>query len=101
LEVGNPIWNTFLYYIFFQISTDFKIFKRFRVKSGLTDLCSYRLIATSIANPGELHFREGVHRDDLQEFQYHKADMHTQYLQIEEDIENPKVLSAKKKPENA
>jgi hypothetical protein len=25
--------------------------------------------------------------------------MHTQYLKIEEDIENPKVLSAKKKPE--
>jgi hypothetical protein len=28
-------------------------------------------------------------------------DCTTQYLKIEEDIENPKVLSAKKKPENA
>jgi hypothetical protein len=37
---------------------DFEIFKRFRVKVGLTDLCSYRLIATPIANPGELHFGE-------------------------------------------
>jgi hypothetical protein len=27
--------------------------------------------------------------------------MHTQYIKIEEDIENPKALSAKKKPENA
>jgi hypothetical protein len=27
--------------------------------------------------------------------------MNTQYIKIEEDIENPKVLSAKKKPENA
>jgi hypothetical protein len=58
VEVGNTIWNTFSYYIFFQISMDFEIFKRFRVKAGLTDLCSYRLIATPIANPGELHFGE-------------------------------------------
>jgi hypothetical protein len=66
LDVGNPIWNTFPYYIFFQIFTDFEIFKIFRVKAGLTDLCSYKLIATPIANPGELHFGEGVHGDDLQ-----------------------------------
>jgi hypothetical protein len=66
LEVGNPIWNTFPYYIFFQISIDFEIFKRFRVKAGLTDLCLYKLIATPIANAGELHFGEGVHCDDLQ-----------------------------------
>jgi hypothetical protein len=29
LEVGNLIWNTFHYCNFFQISTDFELFKRF------------------------------------------------------------------------
>jgi hypothetical protein len=64
-------------------------------------MCSYKQIATPIANPGELHFGHGVHHYDLQGLHYHESDMHTQYLKIEEDIENPKVLSAKKKPENA
>jgi hypothetical protein len=66
MEVGNPNWNTFPYYIFFQISMNFKIFKRFWVKAGLTEMCSYKLIATPIANPGELHFGQVVHHYDLQ-----------------------------------
>jgi hypothetical protein len=50
MEVGNLIWNIFPYCNFFQISTDFEIFKRFQVKAGLTDLCSYRPIATLFSN---------------------------------------------------
>jgi hypothetical protein len=29
MGVGNPIWNTFQYYNFFQIFTDFELFQRF------------------------------------------------------------------------
>jgi hypothetical protein len=36
MEVENLIWNTFYYCNFFQISTDFEIFKRFQVKVSLT-----------------------------------------------------------------
>jgi hypothetical protein len=64
-------------------------------------MCSYKLIGTAITNPGELHFRQGVHHNNLQGLHKHQDDMHTQYHKIEEHIENPKVLSAKKKPENA
>jgi hypothetical protein len=63
--VGNLIWNSFHYYNFFQISTDFELFKRFQVKVGLTKMCSYKLITTPIANPRELHIGQGVHYDDL------------------------------------
>jgi hypothetical protein len=56
VEVVNPVWNTFIYYNFFQISTDFELFKRFQVKIDLTEMCSYKLIATPIANPAELYF---------------------------------------------
>jgi hypothetical protein len=58
------------------------------------------MITTPIANPGELHFGQGVHHDDLQGLHYDQADMHTQYLKIQEDIEIPKVLAAKKKPKS-
>jgi hypothetical protein len=47
---------------------DFELFKRFQVNIGLTEMCSYKLIATPIANPGELHFGQGAHHDDLQGF---------------------------------
>jgi hypothetical protein len=63
--VGNLIWNNFHHCIFFQISTDFELFKRFHLKVALTEMCSYKLIATPIANPGELYFGQGVHHDDL------------------------------------
>jgi hypothetical protein len=34
----------------------------------LTEMCSYRLIATLLANPPELHFEQGVLHGDLQCF---------------------------------
>jgi hypothetical protein len=63
--VGNPIWNTLHYCNFFQISMDFEIFKRFRVKASLTEMCSYRLIATLLANPPNFLFVQEVHHGDL------------------------------------
>jgi hypothetical protein len=95
--VGNPMWNNFHYCNLFQISTDFEIFKRFRVKASLTEMCSYRLIATLLVNPLELHFG-GVLHGDTQCLYYHLADMHTQYPKIEEDIEFSKVLNIKQFP---
>jgi hypothetical protein len=56
MEVGNLIYNTFHYCNFFQISTYFELFKRFQVKTGLTDLCSLSLIACLIAITPELLF---------------------------------------------
>jgi hypothetical protein len=35
MEVGNPIWNTFYYCNFFQIFTNFELFKRFQVNVSL------------------------------------------------------------------
>jgi hypothetical protein len=64
--VVNPIWNTFHSCNFFQISTDFEIFKRFLVKASLTEIYSYRLIATLLANPPGLLFRQEVLHGDLQ-----------------------------------
>jgi hypothetical protein len=60
VEVENPICKTFSYYNFLQISTDFELFKPFRVKAGLSELCSHRPIATPIANPPELHYGKEV-----------------------------------------
>jgi hypothetical protein len=68
MKVGNPIWNIFPYYIFFQISTDFEIFKSFQIKSSLTELCPLSLIACLIANRPGLPFGQGVHHGDLQDF---------------------------------
>jgi hypothetical protein len=74
---------------------DFELFKRFRVKAGLTNLRSNRLIATLFLNRSELHFGQGLLHCDLQSLYYHLVDMHTQYPKIEEDNEISKVLSAK------
>jgi hypothetical protein len=87
VEVGNPNWNTFNYYNIFQISTDFQLFKRFQVKAGLTDLCSYRLIATLFANLPELHFEQGVFHGYLQSLHYHMVDMHKLSPKIQEVME--------------
>jgi hypothetical protein len=76
MEVGNPIWNTFCSCHFFHISTYFELFKRFRVKAGLTKLCSHRLIATLIANPPELHFGQEELHANLQCLHYNFIDMH-------------------------
>jgi hypothetical protein len=64
------------------------------------DLCSPSLIARLIAVRPVLHSGQGVHPGDLQGLHYHKANMHTQYLSNDEDIEFPKVSSAKQMPEN-
>jgi hypothetical protein len=58
------------------------------------------MAAPTAIRPG-LHFRLGVHHGDLQGLHYHHADMHIQYLKIEEDIGFPKVLSAKQMPEKS
>jgi hypothetical protein len=64
------------YYNFFQIFTDFELFKRFWVNAKLTELCSHRLIATNIANPSELNFGQKVLYGDLQDLHYDLADMY-------------------------
>jgi hypothetical protein len=76
--------NTFCYYNFLQIATDFELFQRFWAKAGLTELCSHRLIATLIANPLELRFRHKVLHSDLQPLHYDLIDMHKLSPQIDE-----------------
>jgi hypothetical protein len=95
LEIGNPIWNTFYCCIFFQISIDFELIKRFRVKTGLTNLSSYRLIATLIPNRPEIHFGQGVLHGDLHSLQYHLVDMHKLCLKIDEVMEFQRWLIVK------
>jgi hypothetical protein len=87
VEVGNPIWTTFFYYNFFQISMDFELFKRFRVKAGLTEMCSHRLIATPIANPPE--------HGNLRCLYYDLVDMHKLSHRIQEVMEFQRWLNVK------
>jgi hypothetical protein len=47
-----------------------------------------------------LHSGLGLHPDDMQGLNYHQDSMHTQYLKNDEDIEFPKVSSAKQMPGN-
>jgi hypothetical protein len=47
---------------------DFELIKGFQVKAGLTDLYSYRLIATLFPNRPELNFGQGVIHSALQTF---------------------------------
>jgi hypothetical protein len=61
----------------------------------LTQLWSLKLFATAIETPPELNFGPGVFHSDLQTLQYYLEDMNILYLTNEEDIEFPKVLSAK------
>jgi hypothetical protein len=68
-------------------------FKRFQVKIGLTEMCSYKLIVTPIANPGELHFEQRVHHYDLQSFFYNMVDMHSQTPKIQEVMASTKWLT--------
>jgi hypothetical protein len=93
--VGNPIWNTFHYGHIFQISTDFEIFKIFQVKTGLTDLCSIRLIATIFSNRLELLFGQGVLHGALQTLHYNQLYIHQISPKIQEDMEFPRWPSVK------
>jgi hypothetical protein len=95
VEVGNSIWNTFDYCNFFQISTDFEIFKRFQVKSSLTELCSLSLMACLIANRSGLPFGHRVLRCDRDGFLYRLVDMHNVIPNIHEVMAFPNRLSVK------
>jgi hypothetical protein len=55
---------------------------------------------STIAIRPRLHFGQGVHHCDIQGLHEHQSDMHIQYLRLKEDIEFPKVLSAKQKPKS-
>jgi hypothetical protein len=83
MEVGNSIWNTSHYCNFFQIFTDFELFKRFEVKLGLTNLWSIKVLATAFANQPELHLGQGSLQGDLKTLYYHLVDMHKLTLQIQ------------------
>jgi hypothetical protein len=58
-------------------------------------MCSYKLIATPIANPGELHFEQGVHHCDLQSFLYNMVGMHHLTPNIQEVMTSKKWLTDK------
>jgi hypothetical protein len=84
LEIEEMIWNNFCYWHFFQISMDFELFKIFRVKIELTEICSNRLSATTIANPPELKFGQEVLHGGLQTLQYDLVAMHKRTPKIKE-----------------
>jgi hypothetical protein len=98
MEVRNLIQNTFHYCNFFQIARDFELFQIFQVKTSLTEMWPYRLIAMLLANPPQLHFGQEVLHGDLQCLHYHLSDMQTQYPKIGEDVEFSKVLNVKQFP---
>jgi hypothetical protein len=58
-------------------------------------MCSYKLIATPIANLGELHFEQGVHHYDLKSFIYDMVDMHYLTPKIQEVMTSTKWLTDK------
>jgi hypothetical protein len=98
VEEEDVIWNNFCNCNFFWFSKDFKLFARFQVKSSLTGFvlilpyCSTHCKSTRdpfwTRSPPWWSTRSAL------------TYMHTQYLKIEEDIEFPKMLSVKQKPEN-
>jgi hypothetical protein len=54
MEIEDPIWNTFCYFNFLQLFTDFEITWRFYFKFELSKNWSVMLIGTTNANPPEL-----------------------------------------------
>jgi hypothetical protein len=87
MEARNSIWNIFHYCNFLQISTNFELIKRFRVKTGLTDLCSYRLIATLFSTRPKHLFGQGVLHGDLQSLYYQLVDKNKLCPNIQEVME--------------
>jgi hypothetical protein len=61
----------------------------------LTEICSNRQIATTIANSPKLKVGQEVIHDALQTLQYDLVDMNTPYSNIEEDMKFPNVLIVK------
>jgi hypothetical protein len=66
---------------------DFELFKRFRVKFELTEICSLRLIATTIANPTETNFSQEVVHGYVQTLHYDLVDIHKPTSNIQEVME--------------
>jgi hypothetical protein len=66
VEIEDPIWNTFCYCNFPQISTDFELNQRFCFKIELSENCSVRLIVTTKINPPYLKLGQVVLHGDLQ-----------------------------------
>jgi hypothetical protein len=95
VKLGNPIWSNFCYCNFFQLSTDFEIFNRFRVKSSLTELWSISLVATAIETSPELHRGQGVLHGALSTLHYDHVDIRNLTPTIEEVIAFIKWLSDK------
>jgi hypothetical protein len=95
MKLGNPVWSNFCYCNFFQLSTDFEIFNRLRVKSSLTELWSISLVATAIETSPELHCGQGVIHGALRSLHYDHVDMHKLTPTIDEVIAFTKWLSDK------
>jgi hypothetical protein len=58
-------------------------------------MCSHKLIAAPIANPGELHFEHGVRHYDLQRFLYNMVYMHHLTPNIQEVMTSTMWLTDK------
>jgi hypothetical protein len=95
MELENPIWNTFCYCNIFQISTYFELTQRFCFKFELPEICSLRLIVTTIANPPVLKLGQEVLHSGLQTLFSDLVDMHRLTLIIEEVMEFQKRLIVK------
>jgi hypothetical protein len=63
---------------------DLKLFQRFWVKFELTEICSLRLIMTTIANPPEFKLGQEVLHDYLQTLYYDLIVMHKLTAKIKE-----------------
>jgi hypothetical protein len=61
---------------------DFELIQGFRFKFELPEMCSLRLIVTTIANPPELKLGQEVLHGDLQTLHYDLIDIHKIILHI-------------------
>jgi hypothetical protein len=61
---------------------DFELIQGFRFKFELSEMCSLRLIVTTIANPPELKLGQEVLHGDLQTLHYDLIDIHKIILHI-------------------
>jgi hypothetical protein len=67
----------------------------------LTEICSNRLIVTTIANPPELKFEHEVLHGDLKTLHYDLVDMHNSTSKIQEVIEFQRQLIVNQILENS
>jgi hypothetical protein len=74
---------------------NFELFKRFRVKAELTELCSHSLIATLIVNPPGIHFGQEVIHGELQYLHYDLVDMNKLSPRIQEVLSESPSLDTK------